>query len=616
MPARVLVAYSYSSTYVQATLDYLKAIRNSTEYDVDYVHVTHDAVMDFDFSRYDLVFHNYCSRFCFEGYVSGSYQEALRAFRGLKILAVQDEYDHTDRLKAAILDLGFHIVLTCVPQEALDYVYPKARFGHVEFITVFTGYVPDDFAAFRPTPKPLRDRPITVGYRGRDIGGRYGRLGFDKFEIGRRMGEICAARGIPHDIEMTEERRIYGMAWFDFVGDCRVMLGSESGSNVFDFDGSIKRGFEEMRQSLGRMPSYAEFQPFVAKRDGEISMGQISPRILECAAMRTPMVLFEGWYSGAVEPGVHYVALEKDFSNIDEVLARIEDLDALEALAERAYRHLIASGEFSYRALWLRLTPIIAARLAALPTGREAIAGAPATSALAEDMLDLAERPTGNPLGAVHFKVKLLRKQLRIYSREAERVAGEYVQGIQAMLDYAAHLHKVARKLWAWTLPSREWSCLDARAAFIQEEGTRIAAGQRAFKEKAKHWHAGLPAVKADEEEVRQLEAAIAGYRERIDAYCKDYQSFCADYGEMNALFQEAIYNPPLRPINPPAVRSPADLMKLIRWVRHGGAAALRQRGMRAARQRVRSSPRLKALVDTLRGRTGKSAASGKEHSE
>ena len=50
-------------------------------------------------------------------YVSPHYQEKMRAFGGVKVMAVQDEYDNTNTLKAAIRDLGFDIVLTCVPQE-------------------------------------------------------------------------------------------------------------------------------------------------------------------------------------------------------------------------------------------------------------------------------------------------------------------------------------------------------------------------------------------------------------------------------------------------------------------------------------------------------------------
>jgi hypothetical protein len=357
----MLVAYSMGGTHVQTTLDYLLALKRHVGCDVDYVHVTHGAVMGFDLSAYDIVFHNYCARLCFEDYVSQSYLDALRAFRGLKMLAVQDEYDNTNVLKSAIKDLGFHVVLTCVPQHSLEYVYPRAEFPGTRFETVLTGYVSDDSTAGRAGThvKPLAERPIVIGYRGRDIGAKYGQLGFDKYEIGRRMREICKARGIPHDIAVDEGSRIYGLGWFDFVGNCRAMLGSESGSNLFDFDGSVRLAVERMSAELGRPISYAEFRAEIGDREDKVSMGQVSPRIFECAAMLTPMVLFRGQYSGVAEPDRHYIALEKDFSNVDEVLTRLEDLQALEAMARRAYEDIVTSGKYSYRTFGKRLRVII-----------------------------------------------------------------------------------------------------------------------------------------------------------------------------------------------------------------------------------------------------------------
>ncbi len=350
MSKRMLITYSMAGAHVQTTREYLTALKTYSGYEVEYLHVTHDANIVSDFDSYDVVFHSYCARLCFKGYVSESYRSRLRKFRGLKILAVQDEYDHTDELKAAIKDLAFDVVLTCVPQESLEYVYPRAEFPNVEFVTVLTGYVPEDFDISPRSLKPLADRRILIGYRGRDIGGRYGRLGFDKYEIGRRMKEICDARGIATDIAMDEASRIYGTGWYDFVGDCRAMLGSESGSNVFDFDGSIIDKFNELKQANdGVAPSYQEFRVHAEARDNEIDMGQISPRVFECAAMRTPMVLFKGRYSDAITPGEHYIALEKDFSNIDDVLAKLEDMPALEAMAARAHAHLVQSGKFGYR---------------------------------------------------------------------------------------------------------------------------------------------------------------------------------------------------------------------------------------------------------------------------
>ncbi len=418
MARKLLVAYSNTSTHVQTTLDYVTALRDYSGYDTSFLHVTHDAYItsDFDAAGYDVIFHNYCSRFCFDGYVSQSYSAALKRFTGLKVLAIQDEYDHTDKLKAAINEQGFQLVLTCVPQESLEFVYPAAQFPGVRFITVYTGYVPEGFSDARGAGIALKNRPITVGYRGRDIGGRYGRLGFDKFEIGRKMKEICDAKGVSNDIGTDEQSRIYGTAWFDFVGRCRSMLGSESGSNVFDFDGTVQAKYTQMTKQLGRVPSYAEFSPHIADRENQIQMGQISPRVFECAVMRTPMVLFKGRYSDAIQPEVHYIPLEPDFSNVDEVLARLEDIPALEAMSERTYDHLVASGKFSYPAYAARLTgefdSIIASR--ARPQAENSLADATPMS-LRQQVLH--EMPTEHPKTMDDYRATQLRlANLSIFS--------------------------------------------------------------------------------------------------------------------------------------------------------------------------------------------------------
>ena len=77
MRRKVLVAYSMSSTFTTTTLDYLLALKNFTDYEVNYVHVTHGAQIAFDINEYDVIFQNYCARLCFDGYVSNSFQNAL-----------------------------------------------------------------------------------------------------------------------------------------------------------------------------------------------------------------------------------------------------------------------------------------------------------------------------------------------------------------------------------------------------------------------------------------------------------------------------------------------------------------------------------------------------------
>ena len=429
---RVLVAYSIPSTYVQTTRDYLLALKDNSRFDVDFVHATFGALIDADFDAYDAVFNNYCVRHCFTQMPSPDYAEKLKRYRGVKVMAVQDEYNLTETLRKAIEEIGFDVVLTCVPQNQLDYVYPRERFPNTRFETVFTGYAPSEWTRALPYPR-MADRPIALGYRGRDIGGQYGRLGYEKYEIGRRMKEICAAAGVAHDIAVDEDSRIYGEAWFDFIGSCRAMLGSESGSNIFDFDGEIERRFHEMTAKAGGVrPSYDEFRPFVEKRENEIDMGQISPRVFECAAMRTAMVLFRGRYSDALEPDLHYIALEKDFSNAAEVLARLEDIPALEAMTQRAYDHLIGSGRFGYRAFVARIDDLI--EDAARARGVEAKASPPPTPAPGLRRWPTVA-PTGRPLPAAAYYLGDLVAAIDAAGLEPNSRLFHEISAVQDILD-------------------------------------------------------------------------------------------------------------------------------------------------------------------------------------
>jgi len=405
-PKKLLVIYSIASTIVATTTEYVRSFGRYSRHDVSYINGTHGARLGVELSEFDAVWLNYCCRLCFPGNVSSDVREALRTYRGVKLMSVQDEYDRTEALRQGIEELGFDVVFTCVPQSALGHVYPRARFPRTEFITVLTGYVPEHLEG-KSGATPLGRRPIVIGYRGRDIGARYGELGFWKYEIGRRMKAICLERSIRCDIKVTEESRIHGESWYAFVESCRTMLGSESGSNVFDFDGSIERQYETLKRAMPDL-SYEEFQPYVAEHDRDIGMGQISPRVFEAAALHTPMILLAGRYSGLIQPDEHYVELRKDFSNVEDVLRQVEDIPALEAMADRTYRHLIGSGAYSYRRFVDLVDGVIERRLSEVESDLGVVTaarrgGEPSAPEVHGGGSTVTEFPTVYPLDSSHY---------------------------------------------------------------------------------------------------------------------------------------------------------------------------------------------------------------------
>ena len=79
-------------------------------------------------------------------------------------------------------------------------------------------------------------------------------------------------------------------------------------------------------------------------------MNQISPKIFEAIRLKTVLVLFEGKYSGIIKPNIHFIPLKKDFSNANEVLNKLKNKDWIEKLVNKAYKDIILSNKYSYKA--------------------------------------------------------------------------------------------------------------------------------------------------------------------------------------------------------------------------------------------------------------------------
>ena len=344
----ILVLYNGQSMFTPTVKDYVDAFRKYSRNNVHYMHAYSNTMPQFSFDEYDAIIITYSCRLCYLELWSPHVREAIAAFPGLKIAMPQDEYQETNKLRDGLCELGIKLVFTCVPEDKIDWVYPSQLFPGVRFERILTGYVPNHLRSMpRRQLPPMTDRPNWIGYRGRSIGHNFGDLAFFKAEIGPRFKRACELRSVPNDIAWSEEARIYQDKWYAFTTSCRATLGTPSGSNVFDFDGSIER---DCKTLIAAAPdtSYASYRPTIAHKEAEIDMGQASPRIFEAAALGTVLVLLEGQYSGVVIPGIDCIMVRKDFSNIDDVLDQIGDISHMQKVADAAYHNIIASNNWSY----------------------------------------------------------------------------------------------------------------------------------------------------------------------------------------------------------------------------------------------------------------------------
>jgi hypothetical protein len=341
----VLMLYDERSVQVKAIQEHLDAFSLHSHHHYYFLSATgpaNDAIGPHDLRVFDAIAIHSSVRLSRSDHLAQDIAAAIVNFDGPKILFIQDEYERTETARRWMERLGIDVVFTSVRERDLEHVFPKARFPQVQFIQTLTGYVPED-EQIDELSVPLEERKILIGYRGRRLPHQYGRLGYDKARIGVEVKRRALARGLPIDIEVDDSKRIYGDDWYRFLGSCRATLCTESGCNLFDDFGDVAK-LAAQHADIDFL-SFAE--RFLSDGEGPVSMNQVSPKVFEAIRLRTALVMFEGEYSGAVKPGEHYISLKSDFSDVDEVLDKLSDLDFVRAMTERAYIDIVESGKYS-----------------------------------------------------------------------------------------------------------------------------------------------------------------------------------------------------------------------------------------------------------------------------
>ncbi len=287
------------------------------------------------------------------------FRELLATTDAYKIASFQDEHHWCRKRFAFLNEFGFDCVFTMLEHPYDEQVYGEHT-GVTRFVPNLPGYVGEELIeAGEKFSTPAEKRHIDIGYRGRPIAPYMGRGALEKREIGERFLALAEGRGLTLDIKIGEEDRLYGDHWYEFLADCHGFLGSESGVSCFDIEDEVLGEYTRL-VAAGKDPTIEELERGALGRwDGNIPYRTISPRHFEAAALGVTQILYEGRYSGAMEPMVHYIPLKKDFSNLDEVIERFNDAGLRRELTANAHRDLIASGEYGYERMVSKLDEVL-----------------------------------------------------------------------------------------------------------------------------------------------------------------------------------------------------------------------------------------------------------------
>ena len=347
---KVLVMHALRPTSRQTTIDHLESFREHLPHaDVQYLHFQQPLPKEFEEISPDVFIVNYDFlnyRFTpLWPYIKNRHKKIAQ--RAGKVVAIaQDDFWANKLLDNWCMDWDVDRILTPISND-LDVLYPRS-IKTKEFRTALTGYVKSG-----PIPQTalLRDRPIDLGQRVRDMPPHLGRLAQAKSKQAVVMATAATSAGFNVDVSTRVEDSFIGAAWFDFLSSCKFTVGMKGGASLHDPYGLTHT---KVQAYLARH-SEASFDEIERKcfkgKDMKHEFTAISPRLFESSMAGTCQILQRDDYLGVLEPWRDYIPLERNFSNVSEVVSTMKDLDKCQEIVDSARIALVDSQMFDYSQL-------------------------------------------------------------------------------------------------------------------------------------------------------------------------------------------------------------------------------------------------------------------------
>lgn len=349
---RILVLHSLYAHSRKTVRQHLACYdRYLEDVDVVYHHYRAPITQSLFASTFDLIVLNFC---VLSTRHTPAFREILDTYAflpnmGCPIVAVpQDDFLTSAYLDEWLYRWDVHAIYSPL-DKGLDRLYPhsgrKSRLEHV-----LTGYVDESLIAIAPERAlPHRDRPIDVGCRVNFLPYRCGRFGRLKGEQATQFGQAAEAAGFAVDVSTRpEDTFVTGLSWYDFLGRSRFTVAQHGGSSLIDPYGDVTARINEYTADRPDAPFDEVEASCFPGLDGPEDLSAIGPRIFDAALMRTCLILGSGDYLD-MRPFEHYLPLEDDLSNSEELFEAMRDEALVETLVQNAWDELIASGRYTYR---------------------------------------------------------------------------------------------------------------------------------------------------------------------------------------------------------------------------------------------------------------------------
>ena len=266
----------------------------------------------------------------------------LSKVRGPRVFFLNNEFRALD-IKAGMAQyLGAETLISQLNHDDAQVLY-ESLWPH-RILSLPYGFDPQ---TFKPV-KAASEREIDIGFRG-DYYPAY--VGHDDRDLLLNQFDDKAkeSRTLKTDIQVGQ--RLDRLGWANFLNNCRSLIGHEAGSMRLEADENIRHFLNAQVERLA--PENYRALVLAMRQTGVFDpppSGRIAaPRNFEAMGTKTVQILLPGRYNDMLEASVHYIELQRDFSNIEAVLDTLFDESAYAKIAERAHADALALHTYQQR---------------------------------------------------------------------------------------------------------------------------------------------------------------------------------------------------------------------------------------------------------------------------
>ncbi len=247
-------------------------------------------------------------------------REKVRRFDGLKIQFLQDEYRWVDDLTGMLRHLEVDALYTCGRRRRRGGSTASGSPTWSSSTRSPASSPSTSSTAGRPRSSSGRSRSATAAGASRRGSVRSARRRSRSRGASSRGRAATACAATSPGARTTAST---GAGGTGFLASCRTYARHRERR----VDGRLRPSDRAADASSTSTAAPARVVRRGPPRDARALRGQrvinvISPRVLEAAALRTGLVAFPGGYSDAIRAWETYIPLEKDFSNMDDVVER------------------------------------------------------------------------------------------------------------------------------------------------------------------------------------------------------------------------------------------------------------------------------------------------------